>query len=453
VSIEASLPSGAASPGSLPAPEPTDERSVSRIRETLSASSWRWLTRTVRETWEKDLSRQRLRVDLAALSDPEAAAMADFFGWPTHKTGTVTISLPRLDALLRASGLSAGLAACLTAAGGPLHDEAARRRAGKAARDAASDQLWAEAAAHPAHAGRPWLQAWLADERRTGRMPASLPARRQVLSDTLAVLAALPDPGTALARLATRILGHAHALDDGPVQAAILRALAWHEDQPGAPEGSARRRMLWASAGVALDTVSSTVLVLGLTLPGTGPATATLAANAAAGLPARLTLGQVRHYLDAERIPAASTPATVFACENPTIAEAAADSLGTRCAPLVCVEGRPSVAANLLLQELRNAGSQLHYHGDFDWPGIAIARTIIGSGALPWRFGAADYRDGLALNDRPKPLPTPAGEVLTPWDRALSRTMLDHLMAVEEETVLEHLLTDLAAGRQPPRAR
>jgi len=38
------------------------------------------------------------------------------------------------------------------------------------------DQLWAEAAAHPAHADRPWLQAWLADERRTGRMPAGPPA-------------------------------------------------------------------------------------------------------------------------------------------------------------------------------------------------------------------------------------------------------------------------------------
>lgn len=446
MSTETDPPSGTADPGDLSAPELLDERSASRIREALGAGSWRWLTRTVREAWEKDLSRQRLRVDLFTLSDSEAAAMADFLGWPTHKTGTVTISLPRLDALLRASGLSAGLAACLTATGGPLHDEAARRRASKAARESAAEQLWADAAAHPAVAGRPWLQAWLADERRAGRMPSSPPARRQVLSDALAVLAALPDPGTGLARLATRVLGHAHALDDGPVQAAVLRALAWDDDQPGAPESSARRRALWASAGVALDTVSSTVLVLGLTVPGNGPAASTLAANAAAGLPARLTLGQVRHYLDAERIPAAITPAIVFVCENPSIAEAAADALGTRSAPLVCVEGRPSVAANLLLQELRNTGSQLHYHGDFDWPGLAIARPIIGSGALPWRFGAADYRDALAFNARPKPLPTPTGDVQAPWDQALARTMLDRLMAVEEETVLDYLLTDLAAG-------
>lgn len=53
--------------------------------------------------------------------------MADFRSWPVHKTGTVTTGLSRLDGLLRASGLSAGLTACLTVAGGPLHDEAARR--------------------------------------------------------------------------------------------------------------------------------------------------------------------------------------------------------------------------------------------------------------------------------------------------------------------------------------
>ncbi len=446
MSTPAGPPGGTPSPANLSIPEIIDQQGIARIREVLSADSWRWLTRTVRAAWEKDLSRRRVRVDLSALGDSETAAMADFLGWPTHKTGTATVSLPRIDALLRASGLSAGLAACLTAAGGPLNDEAARRRAGKAAREAASDQLWAEATAHPALARHPPLKAWLADEQRTGRLTASLPARRQVLSDVLAVLAALPDPGTGLARLASRILGHAHALDDGPVQAAILRALAWLDDQPGVLGGSARRRMLWASAGVALDTVSSTVLVLGLTLPGNGPVAATLAVNSAAGLPARVTLGQVRHYLDAERSPAANTSARVFVCENPTVAEAAADLLGARCAPLVCIEGRPSVAANLLLKELQNTGSELRYHGDFDWPGLAIAAPIIAIGAVPWRFGATDYHDGLTLNSRLKRLPAPAGKVQTPWDRALAHTMLDHLMAVEEETVIDHLLADLAAG-------
>jgi uncharacterized protein (TIGR02679 family) len=167
---------------------------------------------------------------------------------------------------------------------------------------------------------------------------------------------------------------------------------------------------------------------------------------AAAGLPVRLTLGQVRHYLDAERIPVANMSAKVFVCENPTVAEAAADVLGARCAPLACVEGRPSVAASLLLHELRNTGSELHYHGDFDWPGLAIAAPIIAAGAVPWRFGATDYCDGLTLNNRPRHLPALAGKAQTPWDNALAPAMLDCLMAVEEETVIDRLLADLAAG-------
>ena len=89
----------------------------------------------------------------------------------------------------------------------------------------------------------------------------------------------------------------------------------------------------------------------------------------------------------------------------------------------------------------------LHYHGDFDWPGLAIGGTVINSGALPWRFGSADYRAGLALNARPKPLPAPPREAQAPWDLALLSAMRDHLMAVEEETFVDLLLADLAAGR------
>ena len=197
----------------------------------LSQPSWRWLTGTVRTAWERDLSRHNVRVDLAALTEAEAAALADFLRWPTHRAGTTTISLIKLDMLLRSSGLAAGLAACLIASGGPLHDEAGQRRAAKAAQRASSDQLWAEAVAHPATARHPLLHAWLAEEWRAGRLPANSTSRRQVVNDALAVLAVLPDPGTVLARLATRVLGDAHALDDGPVQAAILRALSWQADQ------------------------------------------------------------------------------------------------------------------------------------------------------------------------------------------------------------------------------
>ena len=191
-------PSGRADADDLTTPDGLDEVEVARVRTVLGQPPWRWLTGAVRAAWERDLSLRSVRLDLSALTDAEAAAMADFLRWPTHRTGTTTISLIRLDRMLRASGLAAGLAACLTASGGPLRDEAGQRRADKAARRAASDQLWAEAAAHPGILRHPQLHEWLAEEWRTGRMPADTVVRRQVITDALAVLAVLPDPGTGL---------------------------------------------------------------------------------------------------------------------------------------------------------------------------------------------------------------------------------------------------------------
>lgn len=431
----------------LSVPEPLSENDTERIRRVLRGPSWRWLTRTVRTALEKDLSRQRIRIDLSTLEDTQVAAMADFLRWPTHKSETITLALPRLDALLSSSGLGAGLAACLTAAGGPLNDEAAKRRADRTARQSINDELWAEAFGHPALTCHPKLEPWLADERLHGRIQADPRVRRRVLSDALAVLGTLPHPGTSLAILAGQVLGHAHALDDGPVQATVLRALAWLDDRPDERLGAERRRALWANAGVALDTVSSTVLTSGLILPGSGPVSTTLAVNAAAGLPVRLTLGQVRHYLDGEREPILDRLSIVFACENPSVVEAASNSLATRSAPLICTEGQPSVAAGLLLRELRDVGVGLCYHGDFDWSGLNIARWVMAeSGAAPWRFGARDYREGLGRNLRPKRLSPPAGQARTPWDPDLLHAMLSHRAAVEEEIVMDLLLADLATG-------
>ena len=63
-------------------------------------------------------------------------------------------------------------------------------------------------------------------------------------------------------------------------------------------------------------------------------------------------------------------PPVVWVCENPSVVEEAAEKLGARCAPLICVEGRPSVAATPLLGALSRCGTELRYHGDFDWSGL-----------------------------------------------------------------------------------
>ena len=83
----------------------------------------------------------------------------------------------------------------------------------------------------------------------------------------------------------------------------------------------------------------------------------------------------------------------------------------------------------------------MRYHGDFDWPGIAIANFVIRSfDAAPWRFGAADYRAGVAgtgplLSGRP---------VEASWDPRLTEAMVELRRGVHEEAVIETLMADLA---------
>lgn len=426
--------------GGWAAAEPLDADRAAHVRSIVSGPSWGWLTGAVRAAWDADLARSRVRIDLAALPETQVAAMADFLGWSTHRTGVISVDLARVDRLLRRSGLAAGLAAVLTAAGGPLADVAGAKRAARAARAAAGQQVWADAAAHPALARHPQLAGWLTDERATGRLPGEPAVRAQVLTDALAVLAAVPDPGTGLARLAQRTLGRAHALDGGPVLGAVLRGLAWLAGVP-VPEGAAARRELWAGFGVAADTVSSTTLVCGLRLPGDGPLPATLRVNADAGLAVRLTLAQVQAHLDTAPLPC---PAVVHVCENPSVVEDAAARLGAVCPPLVCVEGWPSVATVRLLAALRAGGAELRYHGDFDWQGLQIAAEVFRVGALPWRFGSSDYAAALSTAHPQLPvLGAPPPMLAVGWDPDLVAAMAAAGLAVEEEHVIDVLLSDL----------
>jgi uncharacterized protein (TIGR02679 family) len=59
-------------------------------------------------------------------------------------------------------------------------------------------------------------------------------------------------------------------------------------------------------------------------------------------------------------------------CENPVVVAAAADELGARCQPLVCVGGQPSAAGWRLLELLAAGGAEFGHHGDFDWGGVRI---------------------------------------------------------------------------------
>jgi uncharacterized protein (TIGR02679 family) len=185
------------------------------------------------------------------------------------------------------------------------------------------------------------------------------------------------------------------------------------------------------------------VLTLNLGLSGAPPVVQLCAAAQAAVQPIHLST----RLLISTDWTAISVPERVFVCENPSVVALAADALGPRCAPLVCTDGEPKTAARTLLSNLRKLGAELWYHGDFDWPGVAIAgRMFAEFGARPWRFDAESYGQarhlaGRALLGEPR---------ATPWCESLADHMRRHTRAYDEEALFCQLRADLATNQPAP---
>ena len=255
------------------------------------------------------------------------------------------------------------------------------------------------------------------------------------------MLGQLPSPGIPIGRLAAECCGDAHALDDGrPAGTLVLSAVRALGGLPFAAEAAAdSRRGAWAAVGVHLDELSSLVLCVGLPGDSSTALGRTLASCREAGQPTVLTLRQLRCHDKPLRT------ARVRICENPVVVAAAADELGARCQPLVCVGGQPSAAGWRLLELLAAGGAEFGYHGDFDWGGVRIARTV-GQRVdwRPWRYDHRDY-EAVVLAARPlTPLGLLAGEpAATPWDPELASAMRHRNVRIEEELTLDALLQDL----------
>ncbi|MEM9659619.1 MAG: TIGR02679 family protein, partial [Planctomycetota bacterium] len=217
------------------------------------------------------------------------------------------------------------------------------------------------------------------------------------------------------------------------------------------PKSARDRREILELAGIYVDELSSTVLSLNLPAGGVGVADRTLQCHADAGMPCRLTVRHLRHdppvLDDADQVLLRSGPRRLFVCENPSVLAAAADALGPRCPPLLCLEGNPSVACMRLLDLLCSAGFKIWYHGDFDWGGIRIANRIYERfGFRPWRFQAGDYEPHRSQGRALKGSPVDAG-----WDSGLRAVVEQGGQAVDEETDIESLLKDLreaSAGKR-----
>jgi uncharacterized protein (TIGR02679 family) len=419
----------------------------SRLHRLLGGEPTAWLVRRARDRLEAGRPLTGT-VTLAGATVEERRAAERLTGRPPRSGTSLSVSLTEVDRVLRESGAApGGLAEAVVLLTGPLRDRN-RDRA-----DTASAWAAAFAPLDDVVAGRAELATWRGWLDATGvvrRLAPSPDAALTLLDQVAAVLRRLPSRGIPIGRLAAECCGDAHALDDGrpagTLAVSAVRALA---GLPFAAEVSAEsRRAVWARVGVHLDELSSLVLCLGLPGDGRTALGKVLALYREAGQPAVLTLRQLRCH------DAALSAGLVLVCENPVVVAAAADELGHRCPPLVCVGGQPSAAGWRLLDLLAAGGAEFRYHGDFDWGGIRIASAVrqrVSQGQShwqPWRYDRDAYEAAATAalaGHAAARLPRLGGElVATPWDPGLATAMARHDVRVEEELSLDALLADLA---------
>jgi uncharacterized protein (TIGR02679 family) len=422
-------------------PEPAAEALAFLARPGLTR-----LWTAVRARLERNGLQPTGTVRLQNLDAQEREALSLLLAKPLTAT-TASISLKDLDTRLRTSAVGRGLAATLEGLGPPLTDRHAAREA-EAAQWAG---LWATAEAAlaaTALSSQTWADRWLEEIRRTGAVARQdRNTATTILTQAIQTLAVLfpgtdgePTPAVwGRGELATRTTGSAHGLDDGTLLSRlVLRAIALASgaDLPGDAPG---RRALWRLASVTPDEVSSTVLTYGLRPTGGTWGEKALSERAEHNLETHLTLRELR-ALHLE-MPAHTR---IHVCENPRVVEAAADAGCT--APLICTSGSATTVARTLLDALAAAGCAFAYHGDFDWPGIALANRVVERyAAEAWRMGAGDYE---YLATRTQTHGTPhllltGTRIEATWDPELAPTMEALGIALHEEAALDLLLEDL----------
>ncbi|HEX3426970.1 MAG TPA: TIGR02679 family protein, partial [Acidimicrobiales bacterium] len=323
---------------------------------------------------------------------------------------------------------------------GPIED----RRAARTARRLARDELWCWLEYETAElslggAMGAGLASWVEATRLAGIPGGDVAAHRALLNGVLGVLRRLPADGISLAALAADEFSNAHALDRGRTAAAlVLDAAALGLERPR-PTDAESTRLLWEEVGVVPDTLSSTVLTLGLRPDGDNQLAVWLREMAGAAEPAVLTLSQLRRW----PVPAAPAGGTVIVVENPSLLREAASG-GWRGPPLVCSSGRPTIAVVTLLRQLSARGATVRQHADFDVAGLAITAWLADrAGTIPWRMTAADYLSARAGTRSRIPLRSPVPA--TAWDSELQTAMATSGVAIHEEEIRLSLLGEAAS--------
>jgi uncharacterized protein (TIGR02679 family) len=378
--------------------------------------------------------------------DAERKAIIGITGqYRAEGSAQIGVRLVDLDEAVR-EATGGGLIELLERIGPPLKDRPADRR-----RLADGREATVRSAENSFLHDQDWYRAWLTEMSADGTLTRLVnAAEAERIGQAARVLEALErrtEP-VQLAELAAATTGDTKALNHGTTLATlVLRALALRASV-GKPVTTEQRRDLWDSRGVIVDDLASRVLVLNLAAVGDGLGEWLTDARAR-GVPFYVTLQQL---IAMPVVPAVAAESTVHVCENPAVLRRAAADLGPRSRPLICTEGQPSTAFHRLASAVTANDGRLRYHGDFDWPGIAIANSVIRRHhATPWRLSAADYReavredaDHVKLSGPPQP---------TPWDPALADAMAATARAVYEESVANPLIADLTGQLPLPAER
>jgi len=405
---------------------------------------FRRLLRQARRSLERSGGDLSGSVSLSHPDDAERKAIIGITGQYRHaRANRIGVRLADLDRAVHES-TGRGLPELLAELGGPLRDRPAERSVLAGARDAAiraaqTSSLFLSYA---------WYRDWLAELGRDGTLTKLIntgeQARLGQAVRVLEYLAGRQDTPVLLPTLAADVTGDTKALNHGTLLSTlVLRALAVKAEM-GRPRTAGERRELWEAGDVVVDDLASRVLVLNLPAEGVGLAE-WLAGAARHGIPFYVTLHQLMTF------PLTIRGAVVYVCENPAVLRHATAELGAESAPLLCTEGRPSAAFHQLADAVVGGGGELRYHGDFDWPGLAIASAVMRRhGAKPWRLSARDYLAGMRhhaehvlLFGTPQP---------TPWDPELSKAMVATGRVLFEESVANDLIRDLSKQGRPEPA-
>lgn len=342
------------------------------------------------------------------------------------------VDLAELEGALAGLKISEDLSGALTRLGHPPSDDAAIRRAARersrASRVALEGAIrsWEE----------PWARDWAQEMVRTGVLGD---LDRSDVEDLLGDVRRLLDhldqmhpPGVSRAELAT-LFGSAHALDEGEkLAAAVTQALRYRVDGGF----HLKHRALWISAGILPDRVSAPVLTWRLPAVGGSALADQLQAASAGGLPLHVSLFALQKH------PVTVPQGTrILVVENPRLVEAAAERGLPSC--VITTNGNPTTSVKTLLEQLRESGASVWFHGDFDSWGIGICRRMYKDGATPWMMDALDYEAAL---DRAEQAGIRLGHDSndcgdTPWDPDLQAAFQRRdQRIIHEEFILDSVL-------------